>query len=264
MDDREFEKHPMLMYTAINVRSQLAAVESGTSSTFALDHFHLALGYLNLVFPSFIPRRTSSRTTEEQAKHEEAIFWHRARSVKKQHAGFVKQAIFGKRTIGVYKDRAARATQFAQEDDAADPRLRYAAWEEGREVPTAAAKSNSVVTTGPQQLDVSRLIAKSGHGPSPLLPKAPSLALLGLSLIGDLDRIYERSAYGPITLHNLIPSYRKNKGGMLVACRTLAGSMTVNLVLDVEGFDRPIIEEFWDNIRHCVREYMVGEIRARI
>ncbi|KAF8323806.1 hypothetical protein DL93DRAFT_2104111 [Clavulina sp. PMI_390] len=216
--DRDHEKSPMLLYSAINVGPVVRREEPFSQST-PHNHFHLALAYLNLVLPAFLPR-TPSANVQRNSELEEAIFWHRARTVKRDTASFINHKLLGARVLSSYKDRVARAIRFAQEDDQA--------------------------------------VAAAGHGLPPSLAPAPSAALIGLSLIGDLDKLYRRAEYGPIQLLDCIPTYRKNKGGILVYCRSFLECMTVGLILDVGGLEKDLLDEFWKQFQRCIREYVVG------
>lgn len=266
LHDRESEKVPMLMYTAINLRPQIAALAKKGVLPNA-DPFYPALGYLNIILPSFIP--TSSASSKSLAELEEAIFWYRAQNVKSQNSRYVRHPMLGSRVIGSYEERALRALRFAKEDDEAQPRLRYVAWDQGRPIPetlppTRAPSSLSVSVTEsaplPPQKAVMQELTSSRLGNSPLMPKPPSAALMGFSLIGNIDAVYQKSKhYGPLLVERVRVSNRRAKGGMLATSRMLNGKMMIGLILDEGGFEGDVVKEFWDECIRCIKEYMVGE-----
>jgi hypothetical protein len=53
--------------------------------------------------------------------------------------------------------------------------------------------------------------------------KPPSAALIGLSLLGNLDGIYKHAAFPKIQLHTLTTGSRQRPGGMLLFGYTFAG-----------------------------------------
>lgn len=258
--DREDEKQPMLLYTAISV-SHLCA---GAAKK---DHVYPALAYQSLVLPSFLSASIS----------DERLFWHRARIIRKENLKFIKNQLFVGRAIRSYDERAQRAIRFAEEDDAAVPSLQYAAWPQHRLV----VQAPSVISTShvepsssskiPPQALLNELAA-SGQGDPTSLPKPPSLALMGLSLTGELDRIHHHSKYyGPIKLVSMRGANRQASGGMLLTAPTLNGRMTITLTVDKAGFERQTLDLFWEECKRCVNEWLVagmvdedGRERARL
>lgn len=91
---------------------------------------------------------------------------------------------------------------------------------------------------------------------SPSLPPAPSAALLGLSLIGNLDSIYIRSAYPTIDLRSVTTASRQKAGGLLLLQHTFGGKLWLNLCWDENGFREGHVEKFWKGLQDVVEEYL--------
>lgn len=198
-----------------------------------------------------------------------------AYTVRKQIVGFVKHSLFVGRVLRSYDERAQRAIKFAQEDDAATPSLRFTAWPEERLFndarpdgccpPEVTPPFGSTITS---QSLVDELTA-SGYGSPTLLPKAPSVALMGLSLTGEQDRIHHRSKhYGPIELVKMRGVTRQAPGGMLLTAPTLNGRMRISLTVDKAGVNKETLELFWTECQQCVWGWLVRkeeiEQRARL
>lgn len=99
--------------------------------------------------------------------------------------------------------------------------------------------------------------------PSPLppavtiLPAAPSAALLGLSLIGNLDRTYDRALYpASIKLHTVTTASRLKPGGMLLLEHTFGNKLWLHLCWDEMGFEKGQVEKFWEVLKRVVEEYL--------
>ncbi|KAI0275009.1 hypothetical protein BC834DRAFT_965456 [Gloeopeniophorella convolvens] len=88
-------------------------------------------------------------------------------------------------------------------------------------------------------------------------PQAPSAALLGLSLLGNLDGMYKHASFPDIKLHTLTTGSRQRHGGMLLFSYTFAGKLWISLGYDENGFDRKAIGLFWDNVHAAVREFLI-------
>jgi len=43
---------------------------------------------------------------------------------------------------------------------------------------------------------------------------------------------------------------------MLLFCFTFAGKLWINLGYDENGFDKTVVETFWENAFHVIDEYM--------
>lgn len=86
--------------------------------------------------------------------------------------------------------------------------------------------------------------------------KAPSAALIGLSMLGNLDGIYKHPTFPSIKLHTLTTGSRQRKGGMLLFGYTFVGKLWLSLGYDVNGFDDDVIQTFWRNLLTCIDEFL--------
>jgi len=91
----------------------------------------------------------------------------------------------------------------------------------------------------------------------PIVPPAPSAALLGLSLIGNLDRTYTRASYPPsVQLHSVTTASRLKPGGMLLLEHTFANKLWLHLCWDEMGFEEGQVERFWEGLKGAVEEFL--------
>lgn len=91
------------------------------------------------------------------------------------------------------------------------------------------------------------------------LPTRPaaSAALLGISLIGDLDRTYVRTAYGPnVHLRSVATASRLKPGGLLLLGHTFGGRLVLQLCWDSMGFSEGEVERFWTALPAAVDEFL--------
>jgi hypothetical protein len=151
------------------------------------------------------------------------IFWHRARSAKVQSTDAAKNPMTVSRSREMARERAVRAQAWAKEDD---------------------DKANGVW---------------QAPAPSPKKPseRAPSNALIGLSLLGNLDGIYKHSTFSDIELHTLTTGSRQRSGGMLLFSYTFVGKLWLSLGYDKNGFDKEQVEKFWATLLSCMDEYLI-------
>lgn len=94
---------------------------------------------------------------------------------------------------------------------------------------------------------------------SPALPSRPtaSAALLGISLIGDLDRTYVRAAYGPgVHLHSVATASRLKPGGLLLLGHSFGARLVLQLCWDSMGFAEGEVERFWAALTDAVTEFL--------
>ncbi|KAJ7253698.1 hypothetical protein B0H12DRAFT_576857 [Mycena haematopus] len=91
------------------------------------------------------------------------------------------------------------------------------------------------------------------------LPKRPtaSAALLGISLIGDLDRTYVRASYGPgVHLLSVMTASRLKPGGLLLLGHSFGGRLVLQLCWDRMGFAEGEVERFWTALTTVVPEFL--------
>jgi len=90
-------------------------------------------------------------------------------------------------------------------------------------------------------------------------PAAPSRALLGLSLLGNLDMIYVREKYerSGVELISVTGAARQKEGGILFLVHTFGGRLWLQLCWDEAGFAEGVIEQWWKSVVSDVGEYML-------
>ncbi|KAJ7706029.1 hypothetical protein B0H17DRAFT_919835 [Mycena rosella] len=212
--DRNWEL-PTMMYSALNLRSVLTA-----SKAFNDSYWYLAIGYFNVVLPTFIPKSASDKEIEK-------IFWHRARAAKDQSTRAAKSTMLVSRSYEMARERGQRARCWAREDD-------------------EKARGTWKAPPSPPPADPS-LVAK----------KPPSQALIGLSLLGNLDGIYKHSTFQKVKMHTLTTGSRQRAGGMLLFGYTFAGRLWLSLGYDEAGFEADTTERFWGNVLTAVDTLLV-------
>lgn len=152
-----------------------------------------------------------------------STFWHRARSSKEQSTHAAKNPMVVSRSREMARERGKRARAWAKEDD-------------DKERGVWKAPPPSIPSTS---------------------PRPPSNALLGLSLLGNLDGIYQHVSYPEIGLHTLTTGSRQRQGGMLLFGYTFAGKLWVSLGYDENGFEKDTVAKFWENVLRGIEEFMI-------
>lgn len=126
--------------------------------------------------------------------------------------------------------------------------------------PTPAPSSTSTDTV--TSIATATATATTPASPPPnARPKTLSTALLGLSLLGNLDGIYKHPAYARagLAMHALTTGSRQRQGGMLLFAYTFAGRLWISLGYDVHGFAEGAggVARFWEEVVECVGEFLV-------
>jgi hypothetical protein len=148
-------------------------------------------------------------------------FWHRARLAKSQSTKAVKSPFILARTHITAHKRAEQSIKWAKFDD-------QAAQEHRSDLPTPTAT-----------------------------PKAESsTALIGLSLLGNLDGTYKHEAYGDVRLHTLTTGSRQRAGAMLLFSYTFVGRLWLCFGYDENGFADGVVETFWKEVLEGVDEFL--------
>ncbi|KAJ7492479.1 hypothetical protein FB451DRAFT_1336381 [Mycena latifolia] len=216
--DRNWEL-PTMMYSALNLRSILTASKALNDS-----YWYLAIGYFNVVLPTFIPKSASDQDVEK-------IFWHRARAAKDQSTRAAKSSMLVSRSRLMANERGQRARCWAREDDEKE----RGEWKAPPPPPPTAPG----------------LVAK----------KPPSAALIGLSLLGNLDGVYKHSTFQKVQMHTLTTGSRQRQSGMLLFGYTfltrILGKLWISLGYDEAGFDGVTVERFWANLLTAVDTLLV-------
>ncbi|KAJ7824440.1 hypothetical protein B0H14DRAFT_3728571 [Mycena olivaceomarginata] len=205
--DRDWEL-PIMMYSALNLRPVLTASKALNDS-----YCYLAIGYFNVVLPSFYPKSGSIEDIEK-------MFWHRARAAKNQSTRAAKTPLLVPRSHEMARERGQRARMWACEDD---EKVR-GTWNAPPSAPAASAP--------------------------------PSTALIGLSLLGNLDVIYKHNHFPGVQLQGLTTGSRQRAGGILLFGYTFAGRLWISLGYDQAGFD-DTVERFWENVLSAVDTLLV-------
>ncbi|KAH7867983.1 uncharacterized protein C8R40DRAFT_1063084 [Lentinula edodes] len=189
-------------------------------------YWFLALTYFNVVLPSFVPGTI-------------AAFWNRARSVKAQTRKVVQSPFLPSRAMTGARTRAAKAKGILS---------------------TVSTSNVASATDTAESLPASINDVQAASG-SIKLPPAPSAALFGLSLIGNLDNIYTQSAsYSRkhISPTSASASPRQKPGGLLLLEHTFAKKLWLHLCWDVNGFEIGHIERFWECLEDAVEELLIS------
>ena len=149
-------------------------------------------------------------------------FWHRSREAKRQSTAAMKTPMLVSRCREMARERSDRAQTWARQDDG-----------------KPAKETQNTIS----------LFGKASERP-------PSKVLIGLSLLGNLDGVYKHASFPEIQLHTLTTGSRQRSSGMLVFGYTFAGKLWVSLGYDENGFDKAVVETFWNNVLRVVDEYM--------
>ncbi|KAL6310142.1 hypothetical protein BKA93DRAFT_722468 [Sparassis latifolia] len=208
---------PVLMYAALNLRPYFTVKRPALWDSY----WYLAIGYFNVVLPNFLPA---------DQNRVEAIFWHRARQAKDQSTHAAKTPLVPSRTHEMARERGERACGWAREDDEK---------EKGTWVPPAPAAPSA-----PREPVV------------PARVEAPSAALIGLSLLGNLDGIYKHATFPSIELHTLTTGSRQRHGAMLLFGYTFKGKLWVSLGYDRNGFKGDVVDRFWTELLKGIDEFL--------
>ncbi|CAE7215678.1 unnamed protein product [Rhizoctonia solani] len=217
-------KLPTLMYTALNTRSWSDQASKDES------FFRLNIGYFNVILPSFIPSDPASA---------HRAFWHRARLAKAQSSSAVKSRFIVARTQITACKREEQAIKWAKIDDEVD------------------SKRTGLPTPVSTPTQEQQPALPSVGSQTPVVPQpAPSTALMGLSLLGNLDGMYKHASYGAIKLSELTTGSRQRSGAMLLFGYTFVGKLWLCFGYDENGFERGVVEEFWNELLDGVDEIL--------
>ncbi|EJF66868.1 hypothetical protein DICSQDRAFT_131140 [Dichomitus squalens LYAD-421 SS1] len=212
---------PTLMYSALNLRPYFT--RKPTSELWN-SYWYLAIGYFNVVLPSFLP---SASAPEGQ----ESTFWLRAQQAKAQSTKAAKNPLMASRAHEMSRKRGAQARAWGREDDER---------EKGTWVPPPPPVQAAPVK----------------ESAFPARAKAPSSALIGLSLLGNLDGIYKHATFPNTELHTLTTGSRQRHGGMLLFGYTFKGKLWISLGYDENGFADGVIDRFWKEAMDCVDQFL--------
>lgn len=89
-------------------------------------------------------------------------------------------------------------------------------------------------------------------------PPAPSRALLGLSLLGNLDAIYKQSDYSPeVKLLSFRGASKLKKSGLLFLAHTFRNQLEFHLIWEANGFKEGVIEKWWEGVKAGCYEFLL-------
>ncbi|GAA5955143.1 hypothetical protein JCM8115_001862 [Rhodotorula mucilaginosa] len=241
--DQSGPELPIMLYSALNVRPFLE------KSKIQPDWYHIAIGYYNITLPAFLPSTTSPS----------ASFWLRAQSVKKQTNLVVKSPFLISRTLCMAKKREAQSIQWEREaDEKKTKEQRLIAGQNGwpKEESSPSAGKGARSSTNDSTGVTSR---QNGLGNAIPTDKAPQTALMGLSMLGNLDGIYQHASYDGIELRSLTTGSRQRPGALLLFAYTFAGKLWVSLGYDSNGFERGVIDGWWKELLAGVDEFLLSD-----
>lgn len=204
-----------MMYTALSLRPHITIPPSPASFVF------LAVTYFNVVLPAYLPRTTDLKST----------FWHCARWVKLQKRRYIGSPMLVSRILEMNKARCRRAKAFAEEDDEA---LRSRRSTPVHSATTKAVNKEPLTIALQPPLPPKQPISFPSSIQPPQISLPPSEALLGLSMLGNLDELYGSHVYPLLQLTRAFAGTRKCKGGILMVTHTFRGRLNVNLAWDIE------------------------------
>lgn len=208
-----------MIYSALNMRPHAAPEGS---------FFHLAVGYFNVVLPSLAPLPPAD------------LVWHRAAQTKAQTHAAVKSPLSRAMFRATAAARAARSQHWAAIEHAAvdsNPGLGLGITLPQREAPAPDMPA-----------------AKRREPP----PPPAGRALMGVSMLGNLDGMYRRADHGGIELFGLTTGSRQRPGGLLLFAYTLAGKLWLSLGYDENGFESGAIERFWADVLDLARAVLLS------
>ncbi|KPV78279.1 uncharacterized protein RHOBADRAFT_11250, partial [Rhodotorula graminis WP1] len=205
-DGRRQPDLPTMLYSALNVRPSLVKEDP------PVDWYHIAIGYFNIILPSFVPRSLSPAD----------YFWHQCLSVKAQTSRAAKSPFLAPRTALMALEREQRSI-------------------------------------GGEQESVGEKMVEQVHVDPTGRSQAPSTALMGLSMLGNLDGIYKHADFHGINLHTLTTGSRQRPGALLLFAYTFAGRLWVSLGYDENGFEPDTIERWRTALVAGVDELLWGD-----
>ncbi|KAL1412681.1 hypothetical protein Q8F55_000428 [Vanrija albida] len=217
---------PTMIYSALNLRPLMHLVPARTSASF----FHLAVGYFNVVLPSLRPALPPAD-----------VVWLRALQTKRQTVAAVKSPLAGATFRATSSARAARSRHWARfDDEAANPGLGLGLRIKDRALPAPAGAE------------------KRDEQARPPPPPPAGKALMGVSMLGNLDGVYKHDAFPRTKLYSLTTGSRQRPGGLLLFAYTFAGKLFLSLGYDANGFKPGVIDAFWADVLRLAEDVVVG------
>ncbi|EPQ60425.1 hypothetical protein GLOTRDRAFT_15015, partial [Gloeophyllum trabeum ATCC 11539] len=150
------------------------------------------------------------------------LFWHRARTARDQCVRTVKHPMRSSRSRELARKRADLARAWAiAEDTRHDP-------SSDRRDPPAVPSAQ---------------------------PDAPR-ALLGISLLGNLNSFKDHAKAPLFDLRMLTPGVRQRSGGMLLFSHTFADKLWITMNWDKLGYDPEVVDTFWKGVLSGIDDFL--------
>ncbi|KZT61766.1 hypothetical protein CALCODRAFT_490666 [Calocera cornea HHB12733] len=223
---------PIMNYTALSLRPYLTYPSAEAEKN--MSYWFVALTYFNIVLPSFLPRVTCA-----QHQFPESTLWERARSARDQIGRITRSRFLVHRARIMGAQRAERAGKARVPVGSAVPM-------ESEDSPAPASQLL------PPPSDALAAI-------SPRKEAVPSKALMGISLMGNLDKVYLADQYPDIELLDVATASRQKAGGILFLAHTFAGRMWLHMAYDENGFAPGSMERFWEEVGKASDAVLIGK-----
>ncbi|GAA5875905.1 hypothetical protein JCM16303_004038 [Sporobolomyces ruberrimus] len=229
---------PTNLYSALNIRGFLKKDDER-------DWYHLAIGYYNIILPSFYPSSSSIPVSD--------YFWHQASSVRSQTSKVVKSRFLKSRALLMAFEREKRSIGFERADEV----KKLSEEMKGLGISESGEKGEEVERMRKEAEEKEK--ERSTNGKEKEKTKVPNVSLMGLSMLGNLDGIYEHSKYleRGIELHTLTTGSRQRPGALLLFSYTFAGKVWLSLGYDSNGFEKGVIENWWKELLKGVDELLL-------
>lgn len=208
----------------------------------------------SIILPAFLPKSI----TPSQA------FWHRSLAVRQQTSAVVKSKWMAPRAKLMALERERRSIGFEREDE----RRRQA-----KKAEAAAVDGLGSALTGlgisdatkpspsarPLPLPAPAAAPAPAASAAPAKITSPSTALMGLSMLGNLDGMYSHKTLHGLRLHTLTTGSRQRPGALLLFAYTFGGKFWMSLGYDAKGFKEGVIEAWWGEMLKGVEEFLLEE-----
>ncbi|SCV68850.1 BQ2448_971 [Microbotryum intermedium] len=243
------EDLPVMIYSALNMRGNLSKADD--------DWYHIAIGYYNIILPSFLPSTISAERT----------FWHRSSVVRKQTSAVVKSKWLAPRCKLMALERERRSIGFEREDERRRQE-KLGSGEVSSQLQGLGISFDGDATESKLASSLAETLSPVGHvatvattqpAKSTTSSKAPGTALMGLSMLGNLDAMYTHKSYHGIQMHTLTTGSRQRAGAILLFAYTFAGKLWLSLGYDSNGFQQGVIEAWWTEMQKGVDEFLFAE-----
>ncbi|GAA5849079.1 hypothetical protein JCM3766R1_002291 [Sporobolomyces carnicolor] len=251
--DRMLKALPTNFYSALNVRGILRGQERK-------DPYHLAIGYYNIILPSFYPPASTVPTS--------TYFWHQAASVRRQTSRIVKSPFLTSRTVLMAFERERKSIGFeraAEESTRASSYLQKGVrglgiTSDGDAVDKEIERMRREAEDGERTKERAKAKEQRERDSSRSESTVPKDSLMGLSMLGNLDGIYDQGGFAErgFELDTLTTGSRQRPGALLLFSYTFAGKLWISLGYDSNGFVEGTIEAWWRELLRGVDEILLA------